>query len=90
MNFPIEDVVKNVRHFLVSVKKATGNMKDDSDRSRPKTTGPKPGACHSHAMMFAVLTFRQLHRSRGLFLALDKVLESALLIFREWRIHYMH
>lgn len=42
MNFPIEDVVKNVRHFLVSVKKATGNMKDDSDRSRPKTTGPKP------------------------------------------------
>jgi len=33
LNFPIEDVVKNVRHFLASVKKATGNTKDiENDR----------------------------------------------------------
>lgn len=43
MNFPVEDVVKNVRQFMTSVKKATGNMKDASERKAAKGTGPKPG-----------------------------------------------
>lgn len=39
--FPVDDVVKNVRHFLGSVKRATGNEKDtDSDK---KSKGPKTG-----------------------------------------------
>lgn len=42
MNFPVEDVVKNIRHFLTSVKKATGNMRDESDRNRAKGSAPKP------------------------------------------------
>ncbi|KAG2022783.1 mitochondrial 54S ribosomal protein MRPL1 [Coprinopsis cinerea AmutBmut pab1-1] len=42
MNFPVSDVVKNIRHFMISVKKATGNMRDESDRQRVKGTGPKP------------------------------------------------
>ncbi|KAF8240734.1 ribosomal protein L1, partial [Tricholoma matsutake] len=31
MHFAIEDVVKNVRHFMSSVKRATGNMKEAED-----------------------------------------------------------
>jgi len=37
--FPVEDVVKNVRHFLGSVKRATGNEKDTE--SEKKSKGPK-------------------------------------------------
>ena len=43
MNFPVDDVVKNIRQFMISVKKATGNMRDDSERKAAKGTGPKPG-----------------------------------------------
>lgn len=35
LNFPVEDVIKNVRHFLLSVKKVTGTEKDAT------TKGPK-------------------------------------------------
>ena len=39
MQFPIEDVVRNVRHFLTSVRRVTGNSRDpDSDR-RGKASG---------------------------------------------------
>ncbi|TEB38686.1 ribosomal protein L1 [Coprinellus micaceus] len=42
INFPVDDVVKNIRQFMISVKKATGNMRDDSERKAAKGTGPKP------------------------------------------------
>ncbi|KAF7969856.1 hypothetical protein HWV62_25862 [Athelia sp. TMB] len=38
--FPIDDVVKNVRHFLGSVKRATGNEKDTESDTK-KSKGPK-------------------------------------------------
>ena len=41
MTFPVEDVVRNVRHFLGVVKAATGNMVDKNDRQAKG--GPKPG-----------------------------------------------
>lgn len=41
MQFPIEDVVRNVRHFLTSVRRVTGNSKDaDSDRKGKATGAP--------------------------------------------------
>ncbi|KAH8119962.1 ribosomal protein L1 [Phellopilus nigrolimitatus] len=39
MSFPVEDVIRNVRHFLSVVKAATGNTVDKSDQSK---SGPKP------------------------------------------------
>lgn len=41
MNFPIEDVIRNARHFLTTVKKATGNLADKDVRQ--SKGGPKPG-----------------------------------------------
>jgi len=43
MHFPVEDVVKNVRAFVSSVKRATGNREDDQedrakDHSKPVVT----------------------------------------------------
>lgn len=43
MFFPADDVVKNIRHFLGSVKRATGNEKDTE--SETKSKGPKAGKC---------------------------------------------
>lgn len=43
MHFAIEDVVKNVRHFMSSVKRATGNMKEAEDSRQSKNSGAKPG-----------------------------------------------
>lgn len=43
MHFPVEDVVKNVRHFMASVKRVTGNTKDAEDSRRLKNSGAKPG-----------------------------------------------
>lgn len=40
--FPIDDVVRNIRHFLGSVKRATGNEKD-TEVDTKKTKGPKAG-----------------------------------------------
>ena len=40
MNFPIEDIVKNVRQFVTSVKRATGNQKDPESDNKSS----KPGA----------------------------------------------
>lgn len=42
MHFPVEDVVRNIRYFLSSVKKVTGNSKDD-DRKSKTQGGAKPG-----------------------------------------------
>lgn len=43
MDFPVEDVIRNARHFLTTVKKATGNLADKDDRH--SKGGPKPGMC---------------------------------------------
>jgi len=38
MHFSVEDVVKNVRHFVTVVKRATGNQKDPADKSTKPVT----------------------------------------------------
>lgn len=43
MHFPIEDVVKNVRYFMSSVKRVTGNTKEPEDSRKVKNSGSKPG-----------------------------------------------
>lgn len=43
LHFPIDDVVKNVRHFMTSVKRVTGNQRDKEDK---KTA--KPGKYFTH------------------------------------------
>jgi len=40
MYFPVEDVVKNVRHFVTAVKRATGNQKDPGEQKTGKSTKP--------------------------------------------------
>ncbi|KAF8640644.1 hypothetical protein AX17_000301 [Amanita inopinata Kibby_2008] len=42
MHFPVEDVVKNIRYFLTSVKRATGNARDGEDGRRAKSASAKP------------------------------------------------
>jgi len=39
LNFPVEDVVKNIDHFMTSVKRVTGNLRDD-DAKKAKSTKP--------------------------------------------------
>ncbi|KAK2461489.1 hypothetical protein APHAL10511_005952 [Amanita phalloides] len=41
IHFPVEDVVRNIRFFLSSVKRVTGNAKDEENR-RARTAGAKP------------------------------------------------
>jgi large subunit ribosomal protein L1 len=41
MDYPADDVVKNIRHFLSVIKKATGNQRAP-DGKRPKDD-TKPG-----------------------------------------------
>jgi large subunit ribosomal protein L1 len=41
MHFPVEDVIKNVRAFVSSVKRATGNR--EADQAEKKKDSTKPG-----------------------------------------------
>ncbi|PFH52317.1 hypothetical protein AMATHDRAFT_74365 [Amanita thiersii Skay4041] len=50
MHFPVEDVIKNVRYFLSSVKRATGNAKED-DTKKAKSTSTKPVTTISKVML---------------------------------------
>lgn len=43
MNFPVTDVVKNVKYFLGVVKRATGNARDPQAESNKKEASQKPG-----------------------------------------------
>lgn len=43
MNFPVTDVIKNVKYFLGVVKRATGNTRDPQAESNKKETSQKPG-----------------------------------------------
>lgn len=44
MDFPVEDVVRNTRHFLAAVKKATGNTAEkDPNAAQGKNQQLKPG-----------------------------------------------
>ncbi|KAI1794007.1 ribosomal protein L1 [Ganoderma leucocontextum] len=42
MNFPVTDVIKNIRYFLGVVKRATGNARDPQADSSKKETSQKP------------------------------------------------
>lgn len=42
MDFPIDDVVKNVKYFMNIVKRATGNIRDPK-AEKDKGGGPRPG-----------------------------------------------
>jgi len=41
LNFPMEDVIKNVRYFLLLVKRATGNARDPEAEANTKDTSKK-------------------------------------------------
>jgi hypothetical protein len=45
MTFPVDDVETNIRAFLDSVKRATGNAKstDPADRKLKSSGGARPG-----------------------------------------------
>jgi hypothetical protein len=40
MHFPVEDVVKNVRTFVGSVKRATGNKEEDQEDRKKDLSKP--------------------------------------------------
>jgi len=42
LDFPVKDVIQNIRHFLASVKKVTGNTTDGGDGRKAKSSGPRP------------------------------------------------
>ncbi|KIL71606.1 hypothetical protein M378DRAFT_155201 [Amanita muscaria Koide BX008] len=50
MHFPIDDVLRNIRHFLSSVKRATGNTKEEESR-RTKNVGAKPVTAITKVML---------------------------------------
>jgi len=50
MHFPVDDVVRNIRHFMASVKRVTGNAKDEASR-RAKNAGAKPVTTISKVML---------------------------------------
>lgn len=44
MHFPVEDIVTNFRHFITSIKRATGNAKDPDAADRKLNAGAaRPG-----------------------------------------------
>ena len=43
MHFSVEDVVRNVKAFVISVKRATGNREDAQEEKKIDST--KPGMC---------------------------------------------
>ena len=43
MHFPLEDIVTNFRHFITSVKHATGNAKDPNADQKLNSGGARPG-----------------------------------------------
>ncbi|KAG6846059.1 hypothetical protein H0H87_006423 [Tephrocybe sp. NHM501043] len=45
MHFPVDDMIKNIRHFMASVKRVTGNTKEAEDSRKLKNPGAKPGEC---------------------------------------------
>ena len=41
IHFPVDDVVTNFRHFITSVKRATGNVKDPDAADRKSSSGAR-------------------------------------------------
>ena len=52
MNYPVDDVVKNVRYFMNVVKRATGNLQDAAEKGR-KDNANKPCESRSTLSMWA-------------------------------------
>lgn len=44
INWPVEDVVKNVNYFLATIKRATGNTKEVTEE---KSKSIKPSMCRN-------------------------------------------
>ena len=67
MNYPVDDVVKNVRYFMNVVKRATGNLQDAAEKGR-KDNANKP--CEPPSILsiriVTYFTLSQLLRSRKL------------------------
>ena len=67
MNYPVDDVVKNVRYFMNVVKRATGNLQDAAEKGR-KDNANKP--CEPRLILLTWIetyfTLFQLLRSRKL------------------------
>jgi len=61
MTFPITDVETNVRAFVDSVKRATGNAKslDSSERKVKASGGSRPGQHCFHQWSHHILTLFQ-------------------------------
>ncbi len=59
MNFPIADVVKNVKHFMNLVKRATGNIRDPKTE-KEKGGGSRPGKSLHLDSVFTVVPIRAL------------------------------
>ncbi|KAI0673594.1 ribosomal protein L1 [Trametes maxima] len=55
MDFPVSDVVKNVRYFMNVVKRATGNIRDPQADNNKKETSQKP----TQAITRVLLSSRQ-------------------------------
>ena len=67
MNYPVDDVVKNVRYFMNVVKRATGNLQDAAEKGRNDNAN-KP--CEPPSILSIWIatysTLSQLLRSRKL------------------------
>ena len=56
LDFPVDDVIKNVKYFMNIVKRATGNIRDPK-AEKEKGGGPRPGRFSQLAtMVTTVLT----------------------------------
>ena len=52
MHFSVEDIVTNFRHFITSVKRATGNARDPSAADRKLNSGgARPGLHHPRPLL---------------------------------------
>ncbi|KAJ3571558.1 hypothetical protein NP233_g3677 [Leucocoprinus birnbaumii] len=51
LHFPVDDVIQNVRHFLASVKKVTGNTLDRAESRKLRGSGPRPVTTISKVML---------------------------------------
>lgn len=56
MDYPVEDVVKNVRYFMNVVKRATGNLQDAAEKGRKENANKPCKIVHIHSLVYSALT----------------------------------
>ncbi len=64
MHFPVDDVVKNVRHFLTAVKRITGNSKE-AEIQKSKNQAAKPGERPASTSSLQDLTYTSHNYQQG-------------------------